>query len=219
MILNRIVELQAHSVIRNITDNQEEYEYIENLIESKKPPSSNSFYHYLISTPFRYPLPVEPANIARFRPPFYNRNSFYGAEQFRTSAYEYAYHWLRQRVHIPDLSQEPQPRTHFKVSFNDPKIMDIRSRKNIDQIMDRNDYAASHKFINTQQNVTSIIYPSSRDPLRGNCVVTFEITTLGKDPKKERNLDFVYQSNQRMCIIQNPLSQKELYRIKWQEVS
>lgn len=219
MILNRIVELQAHTLIRKITDTQEEYEFIEGLIESQKPPPLPADHHYLIKTPFRYPLPVEPKYAARFRPPFYHRNCFYGAELYRTSAYEFAYHWLKQRVHVAKLSQEPQPRTHFQVDFSDGGCIDVRQYPDIKKIMDRRNYGPSHRFIDSNPDISSILYFSCRDPQQGNCVVTFEINTLGKTPLTERTLNFVYQASQKKCFIQDPLLIEPQLEIAWDEVS
>ena len=218
MILHRIVELQAHTVIRKITDNQEEYEFIENLIESQKPPPLNTDHHYLIKTPFRYPLPVQPAYQGRFRPPFFHRNCFYGSETYRTSAYEYAYHWLMQRVHIYGLGQQPEPRTHFQVTFLDPDCLDLRNHPEIEKIMDRKNYAPSHRFIESNPDLTSILYPSCRDPERGNSIVTFEINTLGKQPLDERTLHFLYQTSEKKCLIQDPFLSEPPLEISWEEV-
>lgn len=219
MILHRIVELQAHTVIRKITDTQEEYEFIESLIESQKPPPLASDHHYLIKTPFRYPLPVKPEYAGRFKPPFYHRNCFYGSELYRTSAYEYAYHWLEQRVHLSRLSQEPQPRTHFQVDFSDGRCVDVRGNPDIEKIMDRKDYSSSHRFVQSNPELSSILYFSCRDPQKGNCVATFEIDSLGKMPLAERTLHFVYQTLQKKCIIQDLLLSEPQLEIAWDEVS
>lgn len=218
MIVNRIVELQAHTVIRKITDTQEEYEFLEQLIESKKPRYPNTQHHYLIQTPFRYPLPVEPQYSSRFKPPFYTRNCLYAALLYRTSAYEYAYHWMSQRVHIPNLSQEPQARTHFTVTFEDPHLFDLHSNSELKKIMDRQNYGPSHQWIESHPEVSSILYPSSRDPEQGDCVVTFEIVTLGAQPLSERTLHFIYQASEKKCRIQDPLQKEKSWEINWEEV-
>lgn len=218
MKLNRIVELQAHTVIRKVTETQEEYELIENIIESFKPPLPKTKHHYLIQTPFRYPLPVPPLYAGRFKPPFYERNCFYGTLEFRTVVYEYGYHWLRQRVHVKGLSHEPQPRTHFKVGFRDPRCKDIRRLPKIKEIMDRNDYGPSHRFIREHPGISSALYPSCRDPQRGDCVVTFEIKTLGRAPESEKLLHLIYDPKNRACLIQDPMGTMMPMSIRWDEV-
>jgi len=218
MILNRLVELQAHTVIRKITETQAEYEFIENLIESQKPPYPESGHHYLIKTPFRYSLPVEPRYSSRFKAPFYTRNCLYAAREYRTSAYEYVYHWLSERIHISGLSQEPQGRTHFTVSFEDPDLFDLTSHPDVGKIMDRRHYGPSHRFMESHPEVNSILYPSCRDPQRGDCVVTFEINTLGKKPLSERSLYLIYEVSQKKCRIEDPLQKEDPLEIFWSDL-
>ncbi len=219
MILHRILELQAHTVIRKLTDTQEEYEFIESLIESQKPAYPRKEHHYLIQTSFRYALPVPVQYQARFKPPFSHRNCFYGAEHYHTSAYEYAYHWLRQRVHLENLSQEAQARTHFTVSFKDAQAIDLRKNPSCQGVMDRKDYGASHEFIQAHPLATSILYPSCRDPEQRVCVVTFEIETLGKKALSEKTLYFVYQAARKSCSIQDILQDDLPLEVRWSEVA
>lgn len=219
MILNRLVELQAHSVIRKLTDDQAEYEFLEGLVESQKPPLPSTGHHYLIQTPFRYPLPVSPEYAGRFKPPHHSRNCFFGAGAFVTGAYEYAYHWLAQRVHVTRLSHEPQPRTHFQVEFRDERCFDLRDHPDVSAIMNRRAYDASHRFVAAYPELDSILYPSCRDPNRGDCVVTFEINCLGKDPREERTLHFIYQAAEKKCRLEDPLNAKPTLEIAWHEVN
>lgn len=198
-----------------MTDNQEEYDFVESLIESFKPQEPKTDHHYLIKTPFRYPLPVPPLYAARFKPPFYERNGFYGAAHFRTSAFEYVYHWLRQRVHLPTLSQTPEPRTHFQVAFHDNSCLDIRKHKEVKSLMDRKNYGPSHDFIRAHPETRSLLYPSCRDPERGDCIVTFDIQTLDREPKGERTLYLIYESATQSCLIEDPLEKTAPMRINW----
>lgn len=216
--LHRIVELQAHTILRRLTDNAEEYEFIESLIESFKPQDPQTNHHYLIKTPFRYPLPVPPLYASRFKPPFYERNGFYGAGCFRTSGFEYGYHWLRQRVHIDALSQTPEPRTHFQTEFHDEDCFDLRSHQGVAALMDRKDYEPSHDFMRAHPEVRSLLYPSCRDPERGDCVLTFEIRTLGLEPKKERTLHLIYEASSKTCLLEDPVGKTPPLRVAWEAV-
>ena len=218
-MLHRIVEDQAsHTSVRTITDTQEEYEFIETLIEGTKPEIELTEHHYLIRTQFRYPLPVAPEYAARFRPPFFHRNVFYGCFERITACYEAAFHWLRERVHVPGLSQTPEPRTHFEVEFNDPNAIDICRHQNIAQIMAKNDYSHSHRFIEDSPQASSIIYPSCREPKHQNCAAVFEVGTLGQRPLSMENLFFIYNSATRSCLITGPNVDPALV-IAWQLVS
>jgi hypothetical protein len=204
-MLHRIVEDQAtHTPTRSITDTQEEYEFIENLIEGSKPAIKTAPHHYLIRTQFRYPLPVLPQYAARFRPPYFHKNVFYGSLERPTSFYEAAYHWLRERVHLKGLSQTPEPRTHFTVDFKDPDSSDISTHKDISKIMDKNDYSHSHAFIRKHVGATSLIYPSCRDPQHRKCAAVFELSTLGEKPLSTEPLYFIYDSQRLSCTILGP---------------
>jgi hypothetical protein len=204
-MLHRIVEDQASSSpTRTITDTQEEYEFIEALIEGTKPEIEVTQHHYLIRTQFRYPLPVAAKYAARFRPPFFHRNVFYGCFEGITACYEAAFHWLRERIHVPNLSQTAEPRTHFETDFNDAFAINICGHRDVTQIMDKNDYSRSHRLIESNPNASSIIYPSCRDPQHRNCAAVLDVTTLGTQPQSMENLFFIYSSGAKSCLIEGP---------------
>lgn len=219
MRLHRIVEHQAKTVTRHTTETQQEYEYIEELIEAIKAPLPPTGHDYLIATPFRYPLPVGMPYQARFKPPLSLRHAFYGAEEFQSCGYETAYHWLRQRVHLKGLSQTAEPRTHFRVRFHDSKIMDIRRHPTIVSLMDRHDYRPSHRFVEDHPTVSSIRYPSCRDPGHGPYVVTFRLETLGKRPEDLKTLYFIYDHLGQSCRIEDPTHPEQRFDVSWEEVS
>lgn len=218
IFLHRIVEWQAKTITRKTTDTQEEYDYIEGLIESLKPPLSKTGHHYLISTPFRYPLPVPPLYQARFRPPYYHRNSFYGTVAYPTCVFETGYHFLRQRIHLKGLSQSVEMRTRFRVSFHDPKSVDISKRRDFSLLMNRQDYFYSHNFIRKHATIHSIIYPSCRDPEAQKCVCTFSLATLGKKPRDEGILHFIYIEKQKVCAVEDPLNRFPGIKVEWEKV-
>lgn len=204
-MLHRIVEDQAsHTSTRTITDTQDEYDFIEELIEESKPDIPTANHHYLIRTQFRYPLPVLPKYAARFRPPHFHRNVFYGAFQRYTSFYETAYHWLRERIHVKGVSLTPEPRTHFTVEFDDSKATDICRHREIAKIMDRNDYTRSQEYVLKNPKVVSIIYPSCRDPKKGTCAAVFDLLTLGERPLSTEPLYLIYDSEEKTCTISGP---------------
>lgn len=215
LLLNRIVELQSKSVSHTTTDTQAEYDYIESLVELTKPKLPFNSHHYLIATSFRYPLPVAPEYLARFRPPFYNRNAFYGASHYETAVYESAYRFLRQRVHLVGLSVTPERRTLFRVGFNDPHLTDIKTRDDVKTLMDRNNYTPSHQFVLKNPAISSILYPSCRDPKKRDCVCTFDINTLAKKPRDEKNLQFLYDERSQSCRVEDAIGQKSPLVIEW----
>jgi len=89
----RGVEAQHVVATLKLTDNAEEQELLETLLESSKPPlpAACAGKHYLLTTPFRY----SPAYASRFRPA-YSRGQWYGAQSVYAVCAELAY-W-RQRL-------------------------------------------------------------------------------------------------------------------------
>lgn len=224
LLLSRVVEDQSSQTIRHVTDTQEEFDYIENLIESTKSSILATNHHYLIKTPFRYFLPIQPRYAARFRPPYSTRNCTYYSREARTTSYEYAFHWLGQRVHILGLSQEAQRRTYIEVEYDDPGCVDIRAHRSIRRIMDRKDYSASHEFISRHPGVSSVCYPSCRDPQKGDCYVIFKIETLGTQVIRQKSLNLIYSSSKKSCLIEEALFDDKVddsirYIVKWDDVS
>jgi hypothetical protein len=204
-MLHRIVEDQAsHTPTKTITNTQDEYDFIEGLIEESKPQIPNTDHHYLIRTQFRYPLPVLPSYAARFRPPHFHKNVFYGAFERNTTFYEAAYHWLRERIHVKNLSLTPEPRTHFTTDFDSTSAVDICSHPDIAKIMARNTYSASHEFVFANPDVLAIIYPSCRDPKHGKCAAVFELMMLGRRPTSTEPLFLVYNTDMKSCTFTGP---------------
>lgn len=218
-VLHRIVENQAKMVTHELTDTQEEFEFIESLIDGTKPPLNREGWHHLIATPFRYELPVKPEYQARFKPPFSNFLVFYGSCELRTAAYEYGLHWLRERIHLNGLSQVPASRTYFTVGFRDSQILDITSHVKIKKIMDRTSYAASHEYITTVPNPSSIRYPSARDLMGGFCVAAFKKEVLEKRARTSQELRIRYLESEKAAEFEDPSGIHEALTVRWDEVA
>jgi hypothetical protein len=219
MILHRIVELQAHTGTRELASTQEEYDFLEELIESTKPLIDPRKWNYLIRTPFRYSTPVGLEYAARFKPPFSERNVFYAGCSLQTAEFEIGYHWLRERVHLTGLSVSAEPRTYFTVGFNDAMMVDLSSHPNINQIMDRNDYSYSYAFIAENPTVSSIMYPSCRDPNQGECVATFELSTLDQQYSSSTTLHLIYDEPRKALRIVDPSGIHPDQCIEWSQVA
>jgi hypothetical protein len=186
--VNRIVEHQASLSSYRATQDEERAIQLELLIEYTKPKIPTLDWHYLISTPFRY-SPPHPN--ARFRPPFSRRNVFFGALHTDTAFYEFAYHFMKQRIHL-NADSETGQRTLFSVEAN--PIAAIRIHEHIDcqKITAKNNYTASHEFIENNPQVTFILYPSCRDPEQRDNAAILDIQHLEKNPKWETSLKFFY---------------------------
>jgi hypothetical protein len=117
------------------------------------------------------------------------------------------------------LSQQSESRTHFTLRFSDGRCLDITHHPKVKKIMDKNDYTASHDFVKKQKKLSSILYPSCRDPQKGLCVVTFSPQTLAKKIHTERTLFLTYLNQEKACLIEIPTARvTEKKVMSWQEV-
>ncbi len=219
LLLHRIVEVQATTVTHQLTDTAEEYEFIEGLIETTKPEAPSGPWHYLIRTPFRYPLPAGVDYAARFKPPFSSRHIFYGTCLLRTALYEFTYHWLKERVHLIGLSQTEELRSRFAVGFLDPTLTDLTVDPGIHLIMDRRNYTASHQWADAHPEATSILYPSCREPERGSCVAAFKLESFDLRPAESGLLFVSYSERARAAQIRDPAGIMPSERIHWKDVA
>ena len=197
----RMVEVEAESQSRLLTDTEEEYEFLERYIDSGKPSYPAGEHHFLIRTSFRYQAPTPPEYAGRFKEPMSHVQGLYGSVAPQTTFYEVAYHWLRERVHLPSPTQSPEPRTMFSVSFRDNVAYDIGDEPNVAQIMSRQDYSASWQFVRSHPEVRSIIYPSCRCPDRGRNIFTRDIGTLGRTPKDLVNFNLILRAGEKSCYV------------------
>lgn len=148
-------------------------------------------WHDLIARSFRPKLPVRHAFSRRFLPPNWYRNALFASCSPITSIYEVAYYFLRERVG-KNISSLSQARTLFSTEFYDSKIVDLAGREDIGEIMNRHDHSKSHQIVRDSPAVNSFQYPSCRDPSNGACIVTYEISCLGKVPKTEQELSYTF---------------------------
>lgn len=187
--LTRIIEHQASLSSYRATQNEERALQLELLIEATKPKNGYVKWHPLIATPFRY---SPPHLQARFRPP-YGKNVFYGSFIEETALYEHAFHFMKQRMHLPTKT-ETGIRTLFFVNANNNDSVEIKNDINGSAILNKNDYSASHQFVASNPNASFIIYPSCRDPEKRNNAAVLNIKHLEKNPKWESSIKFFYDN-------------------------
>lgn len=90
----RAVEAQHLAATRRLVDTSEEQAVLESLVEAGKPPLAAgpefAGYHYLLTTPFRYP-PLRHGSRFATR---HERSLWYGSKELRTAFAEVAYYRL-----------------------------------------------------------------------------------------------------------------------------
>lgn len=192
--LFRLVQSQmSNRYSQKATSSKAKADALEKLLEDSKPSKLNPKWDALIANPFRYPIPVDPIYSARFSPPYFHRNVWYGGLQKDTAVYEFSFHFLKQRVHLEGI-EETGLRTLFVCDCDLSKTHDICQRSDISDVMDRHNYEKSYEIAKSANSWTGIIYPSCRDPKKGLCAAIFELSEFSLEIKNERTIHFEYKN-------------------------
>ncbi|MBX9844029.1 MAG: RES family NAD+ phosphorylase [Xanthobacteraceae bacterium] len=167
----RLVEAQHHVSTVKLTDNQEEQERLEQLLEETKPaiPAECIHLRYLLFTPFRYGAPYPRGS--RFRRAGFTQGVFYGAELPRTAAIEVAFYRLLFFAESPATPWPANPGeyTAFAVDYATGRAIDLRTPP-LDRDRTRwihpTDYAGCQALAGEcrEAGIDVIKYQSVRDP-------------------------------------------------------
>ena len=159
----RVVEGQHVIATRNLVDSTEEHELLERMIEAAKPvlPRGPEFagFHYLLTTPFRYP-PLRHGSRFATR---HERSIFYGSTELRAAFAETAYYRLlflegtKAKLDAIDTDLSA-----FKVGYRTRKGLDLTGRA---AISSPDDYDAGQKAGARMRSagVEAFRYTSARD--------------------------------------------------------
>lgn len=173
----RIVESQYRIATRKLVDSREEQEILEEEIESQKPifPGSYEGYHYLLSTPFRYP-PLKHGSRFGTR---YEPSLWYGSVNLETALAEKAYYRFLL------LSESDVEFDELPISYSAFQA-EIETRKGInltkfpfssfkDEISKKDSYASSQPLGNKMReaNIVVFFFTSARCPKDGRNVSLF----------------------------------------------
>lgn len=214
--LYRLVQSQMSSrYSQQATSSNAHADALDKLLEETKPSKIDSRWDILIATQFRYPIPVNPSYAARFRPPHFNRNVWYGSLEKETAFYESSYHFLKQRVHLKD-HEERGLRTLFVSECDLKNTLDICNHPDLVQIMDRNSLDKSYEIARSANKHSGILYPSCRDPKKGICAAMFELEPFARDIKTEWIVHFTYDKDQTLKWYRH---RKIDLSVKWSEVN
>ena len=205
----RLAEDQAKLSSYRAAQNEDQAVQLELAIELTKPKNKYTEWHDLIATPFRYSPPLK---IARFRAEF-ARNVFYGSVNHQVTYYEYSYHFMMERRHLK-IKTETGQRTLFSVNADDRYAVYLHQHPHCKKITDKNDYTASHHFVETNVDVSFIIYPSCRDPQKRDNAAIFDINVFEKNINNEIPVKYFYDNKKQVI--------SWLYqglRVSWKQVS
>jgi hypothetical protein len=124
----RLVEAQHHVSTVKLTDNGDEQDRLEALLEESKPPVPPEcrHLHYLLFTPFRYGA-LYPRG-SRFRRAGFTLGVFYASEWPRTAATEMAFHRLLFFAESPATPwpNNPAEYTAFAADYATGRSIDLR---------------------------------------------------------------------------------------------
>jgi hypothetical protein len=178
--LLRIVESQEQVATLEIVDTLDEQALLEEMLEGSKAPVTGN-YHYLLSTPFRYPpLPWGSRFGARFEP-----SIFYGSLDIEPLLSETAYYrftYLSGMEAVPPKTITTQ-HTIFEVDYKANYGLQLQhhpfaTHANI--LTDPVDYSATQQLGSEmrKRGVGAFEYTSARDPNHGINVGLFSPSAL-----------------------------------------
>lgn len=191
--LYRLVESQHAIATLAYVDTLEEQAVLEALLETSKPlPIADSTrYHYLLSTPFRYPpLPWGSRFGGRNEP-----GLLYGGLSESTTLAEVAYYrfvFLHSMLGAPPKPTLHSQHTLFTASYRTAlgvRLQNPPFSQQAARISHPTDYAASQALGSDMRDagVQAFEYPSARDPAHGLCVGLFTPQALaGTQPRTMR---------------------------------
>lgn len=171
-----------------------------------------------IKAPFDYSLPVPVEYATRFQPPGFQRNAFYSSYLPRTSVFETVFHFMSfRRASSGTFSSHDSEKCLFSVNWEDKSAVDLSEDPEVQSIMDKSDYEAAHNWIRANSSVSSIIYPSCRDPENNKNVSTLKIETLGHYTETKERLYYSYHVDH--TIIKASGKFELPGKVEWLEVS
>jgi len=190
--LYRLVESQEQIATLGYVDTLDEQALLEDMLESTKPSYKEdlSAYHYLLSTPFRYPPLKWGSRFGRVHEP----SLFYGGVSVDVTLAEAAYYrfvFWNSMAGTPIKNQIRSEHSLFSVDYQSKYGISLQKApfdKYKHEITHPTQYAQSQQLGTTMREygVESFEYPSARDPQQGICVGLFTAHALKH--KKPKNM-------------------------------
>lgn len=189
--LFRLVESQQQIATLSYVDTLEEQALLEKMLEQAKPAHTRGggAYHYLLSTPFRYPPLLWGSRFGGVHEP----SLLYGGGSEQTTLAESAYYrfvfWHTMKA------APPKPRIHtehtlFSVRYKTERGVQLQAepfKQHQPQLAHPSDYAATQQLGADMRaaGVQAFEYVSARDPGHGLCVALYVPQALAqKHPQR-----------------------------------
>ena len=182
--LIRVVESQEQIATNTLVDNLEEQELLEQLLEDSKPalPPGDKQYHYLLTTPFRYP-PLKYGSRFGTR---YEPSLFYGSHSLITALAEASYYhflfWYGMS-YPPASGQFVTQHTVFGVKYETMTGLQLQNKpfnEYVEYLIDPLEYAATQQVgaAMREYGIEAFEYLSARDTNRGLNAALFTPSAL-----------------------------------------
>ena len=183
-VLHRLVESQEQIATLGYVDTLEEQAMLEQMLESVKPanPEGNATYHYLLTTPFRYPPLKWGSRFGKVHEP----SLFYGGKEIEVTLAESAYYrfvfWnsmdgkpVKERIRTEHTLFSAPYRTKSGVQLQAEPFNHAK-----EALTDPSDYQACQQLGAAMRSseVEAFEYFSARSPQSGVCVGLFKISAF-----------------------------------------
>lgn len=192
----RIVEAQHISSSRDLVDTIEEHDFLEELLETSKPPVLKQ-KDYLIFTPFRYPPLKHGSRFGHH----YEPSLWYGSHELSTAFAEVAYYRLQffndttaplDYIEIPMTVFQTVLATQRGIDLTQPPFKDYTA-----QISHKQSYEYSQALGAAMRaaDIEAFIYFSARTQKPGKNIAAFTPTVFQK-----KNNQYIHHQQNWLCI-------------------
>jgi len=192
--LYRLVESQEQIATLAYVDTLDEQALLEEMLENSKPSYKEdlSDYHYLLSTPFRYPPLTWGSRFGAVHEP----SLFYGGVNIEVTLAESAYYRLifwNSMTGAPIKKQIKSEHSLFSVDYQSKMGICLQNppfNKYYTEIAHPTQYKQSQQLGSAMRasSIDVFEYPSARDPQKGVCVGLFTVHGL----KQKRPTDMTH---------------------------
>lgn len=192
----RIVEAQHISSTRDLVDTLEEHDFLEELLESSKPPITKQ-KDYLIFTPFRYPPLKHGSRFGRY----YEPSLWYGSQELGTAFAEVAYYRLQffndteaslDYVEIPMTAFQTLLATQRGIDLTQAPFNAYTSQISHQQTYD---YSQALGTAMRSANIEAFLYFSARTKEPAKNIATFTPAVF-----QQKNNQFIRHQQNWLCL-------------------
>ena len=192
--LLRMVECQEQIATNSLVDNLLEQDLLEQMLEQTKPQvaAPQGQYHYLLSTPFRYPPLRHGSRFGTRQEP----SLFYGSHKLPTALAETAYYrfvFWRGMVQAPPSGKFTTQHTLFKVRYKTHRGLQLQQAPFDEfkqQLTDPAHYTHTQSLGTAirEQGAEAFEYISARDPQQGvNAALFSQVALADRKPRSQQS--------------------------------